>query len=76
MSKRITLTDFETTQIIKALESLRDETNLSYQVVAVGKRFYGQLITKLKSQHPRSVETLGVSGAGDTTNSTTNAQSR
>jgi len=65
MSKRITFTDFEVEQLIKGLEHMCKETSLGYEVVNVGKRFYAQLIKKLKNQHPRSVEILNVSGNGD-----------
>lgn len=66
MSKRVTLTDFEIEQIVSGLRVLCNETALVYEVARVGKRFYNELISKLESQHPRSVETLGVSGNGDT----------
>lgn len=65
MSKRITLTDLEIEQIAKGLRNLRDACGLQYEVINVGKHFYNQIISKLESQHPRSVETLGVSGNGD-----------
>jgi hypothetical protein len=48
MSKRITLTDFEIEQIISALDRLKNETLLSYEVIKVGQRWYGVLIEKLK----------------------------
>lgn len=65
MSKRVTLTDFEIEQIVKGLTSLNKQITLDYEVIRVGQRFYNLLIDKLKDQHPRSVETLGVSGHGD-----------
>lgn len=67
MSKRIILTDFEIEQIICSLIAHKDESGMSYQVIKVGRHFYDQLIAKLKSQHPRSVETLEVSGNDDKT---------
>jgi len=68
MSKRITLTDFEIEQIVVALKQLRNEGNGIYQVTVVGRHWYDDLVSKFvksKSQHPRSVETLNVSGNGD-----------
>jgi hypothetical protein len=65
MSKRITLADFEIEQIVSGLTRLRNEPGLNYEVTKVGQRWYDRLIVKLKDQHPRSVETLGVSGHGD-----------
>lgn len=65
MSKRVTLTDFEVEQIVSGLTKLRSEPGLNYEVTKVGQRCYDRLIAKLKDQHPRSVETLGVSGHDD-----------
>ena len=64
MSNRITLTDFETKQIISALTTLRNQSSLDYEVIRVGQHWYDELIKKL--QHQRSVETLSLSGDGDT----------
>ncbi|HEU5187083.1 MAG TPA: hypothetical protein VFT87_01125 [Candidatus Saccharimonadales bacterium] len=65
MSKRVTLTDYEIEQIVIALTRESKEGIDYHQVVKIGRHFYDQLIAKLKGQHPRSVETLGVSGNGD-----------
>lgn len=62
MSKRITLTDIEAEYILKEVED-----DLKYCGSSVmERRSLEALQAKLKSQHPRSVETLGVSGDGDT----------
>lgn len=66
MSKRITLTDFEIEQLVKGLKYLREQSGLRYEVIKVGQRFYDELIAKLEDRHRRSVETLGLSGHGDT----------
>lgn len=65
MSIRITLTDFEIEQLVSGLAELRSQGNGSYEVTKVGRNWYDKLIDKLNGQHPRSVETLGVSGDGD-----------
>lgn len=60
MSRRITLTGIEAEYILKEVED-----DLKYSSSVMEKRSLEALQTKLKSQHPRSVETLGVSGNGD-----------
>jgi len=51
MSKRITFTDFEIEQLTKGLEQLiKDSPGINYEVVNVGRRFYNQLINKLKTE--------------------------
>jgi hypothetical protein len=60
MSKRITLTDFEVEQILRALEVLRDDTpTVRYEVVFVGQRFYNKLIDKLKTEPSISKASAG-----------------
>lgn len=48
MSRRITLTDFETEQIVLALTSIANQVNLDYQVILCGKAFYQRLINRLQ----------------------------
>jgi len=48
MSKRVTLTDFEIEQIVSALNTLRGESSLGYEVIKVGQRWYDRLIKKLR----------------------------
>lgn len=62
MSKRITLTNFEIEQLICGLKALRNATNLDYEVVKVGKRFYTELIKKLEL--PNTSDKAEVSRAG------------
>lgn len=50
MGKRITLSDFEIEQIVKALEAHQNATTLDYEVIAVGKRWYSALIYKLTNK--------------------------
>lgn len=50
MSTRVTLTDFEIEQLVKGLESLSNQTSLDYEVITVGKRFYKNLIFKLRTE--------------------------
>jgi hypothetical protein len=48
MSKRVTLTDFEIEQIVSALNTLKGQSSLSYEVTRVGQRWYDRLIKKLR----------------------------
>jgi hypothetical protein len=47
MSKRITFNNFEIEQLVKGLEALRDQINMPYESIRVGRRFYQVLIDKL-----------------------------
>lgn len=70
MSKRVTLNDDDITLIMQALKLLEDKSdslpNTYPEYGLAARQRFQSLKEKLKSQHPRSVETLGVSGNGDT----------